>query len=102
MDNMSAADVTPQTLFNANNQHLNMTPGALGTVTMNLCDNASTIAQKLIEVPAISAVLLEADMLVGLTVGTSNVFNSHSRLQVVLDESGPRSENGIWFVEVSF
>ena len=77
METMSAADITPQTLFNAYNQHLKMTPGALGTVTLDFCDNASTIAQKLIEVPPINAALLAADSLAGLTVGANSVFDSH-------------------------
>jgi hypothetical protein len=76
-----------------------MTPGAPGTVTMNFCDNVSTIAQKLIEVPAINAVLLEADSLVGRTVGTNNVFESQSRLQVILNKSGANVEHRIWWVE---
>ena len=100
METVSAADITPQTLFNAYNQNLKMTPGALGTVTMYFfCDNASTIAQKLIEVPAINAVLLEADSLAGLTAGTNNVLDSHSLLQVILHKSGANVEHMIWWVE---
>ena len=38
---------------------------------MNLDDNAPTIAQKLIAVPALNAVLLEAESLAGLTAAQS-------------------------------
>ena len=51
METMSAAYITPQTLFNAEQQLLEMTPGAPGTVTLDVCDNASTITQKLKNIP---------------------------------------------------
>ena len=81
----------PQTshlrLFSAYNQNLKMAPGAPGTVTMILCDNASTIAQKL-KVAAINAVLLEADSLVGLTIGAKK------RVQLALVIAGHIEEVG--------
>ena len=79
-----------------------MTPGAPGTVTMIFDDNVSTIAQKLITIPALNAVLLEAESLAGLTAVTNNAFNSHSRLQVILNKSGPNGETNIWLVEGLF
>ena len=80
METMSAADITPQTLFNAYNHNLKMTPGALGTVTRNLCDNASITVQKLIAALATNAVRLEADSLAGLTDGmgpTTRLTRTH-------------------------
>ena len=79
-----------------------MAPGKSGNVTMNLADNASTIAQKLVTVPALNTVLLEADSLAGLTAGTNNAFNSHSRLHVILNKSGPNVETKIRLVEGLF
>ena len=102
METMSAADVTPQALFNAYNQNLKMTPGAPGTVTLNFVDNASTILNKLIGVPRINAILQEADSLDGLTAGTNNVFDSHSRLQIILNKSGSNVDHRIWLVEGLF
>jgi len=97
----SGPDVTPQMLFDAYNQNLVMVPGAPGTVTLSFCDSAATIAQKLLEVPEIYAVLLEADSLQGLSVG-SNVFDSNSRLQVILNKTGSNVEHRIWVVEGLF
>ena len=44
-------------------QNLAMVPGAAGTVTLNFCDNASTS-------------------------GVLNFFDSHSRLQTILNKTG--------------
>jgi hypothetical protein len=52
METTSATDVAPQTLFNAYNPNLKMTPNAPGTVALNFVDNALTILNKLIGVPS--------------------------------------------------
>ena len=102
METTSATDVTPQTLFNAYNQNLKMTPNAPGTVTLNFVDNALTILNKLIGVPRINTILQEADSLDGLSAGMHNVFDSHSRLQIILNKSGSNVEHRIWLVEGLF
>ena len=61
LDTMSAPDITPQVLFNAYTTNLRMVANASGTVTPSFCDNASTIVQKLLDVPEINAVMLQAD-----------------------------------------
>ena len=88
-------------VYDVYHKNLAMVPGAAGTVTINFCDNASTIVQKLFEVPAIHAVLLEADSLQGPKVG-GNVFDSHSRLQAILSKTGSNVDHRTWVVEGIF
>ena len=59
----TGAEVTSQMVYDAYQKNLTMVAGAAGTVTMSLCDSASTVVQKLYSVPDIHAVLLEADSL---------------------------------------
>ena len=49
-------------------------------------------------VPETHAVLLGAGSLQGLKVG-ANVFDSHSRLQVILNKTGTNVEHRIWVAE---
>ena len=88
-------------VYDAYQKNLAMVPGAAGTVTLNFCDTASTVVQKLFDVPAVHAVLLEADALQGLKVG-GNVFDSHSRLQIILNKTGTNVDHRIWVVEGLF
>ena len=74
-------------VYDAYPKNLTMVAGAAGTVTMTFCDSASTIVQKLLAVPEIHAALLDAGLLQGLKAGSS-VFDSHSRLQVILNKIG--------------
>jgi hypothetical protein len=90
----TSAEVTSQMVYDAYQKNLAMVPGAAGTVTLNFCDTASTVVQKLFDVPAVHAVLLEADALQGLKVG-GNVFDSHSRLQIILNKTGTNVDHRI-------
>ena len=101
LETMSSADVTPQMIYDAYQKNLTMVPGASGNVTLSFCDSASTIVQKLLEVPDIHAVLMGADSLQGLSVGCG-VFDSHSRLQAILNKTGANVEHRIWVVEGLF
>ena len=40
--------------------------------------------------------------MIGLAVGTNNVFDSDARLQVILNKSGANVEQNIWLVEGLF
>ena len=95
------ADVTAQMIFQVYQDNLTMVPGAAGTVTLGFCDCAATIVNKLIEVPEVNAVLSEADALQGRAQGT-NVFDSHSRLQAILNKTGSNVEHRIWVVQGLF
>jgi len=97
----TGAEVTVQMVYDVYHKNLAMVPGAAGTVTLNFCDNASTIVLKLFEVLAIHDVLLEADSLQGLKVG-SNVFDSHTRLQAILNKTGSNVDHRTWVVEGLF
>ena len=66
---MRAADVAPQVNYDTFQRNLTMVLGVARTVTRCFCDDLASIVQKLIAVPGIPSVLLEADSLQGLTVG---------------------------------
>ena len=85
-------------VYAAYQKNLTMAAGAAGTVTMSICGSASIVVQKLFDVPDIHAVLLEAGSLQGLKGGCT-VFDSHSRLQEILNKTGTNVEHRIWVVE---
>ena len=97
----TGGEVTAQMVFDVYQKNLAMVPGAAGTVTLNFCDNASSIVRSLFEVLAIHAVLLEADAIQGLRMG-SNAFDSHSRLNAILGKTGTNVEHRLWVVEGHF
>ena len=86
------ADVTAQMIFQIYQDNLTMVPGAAGTVTLAFCDCAATIVSKLIEVHEINIVLSEADAMQGRVQGT-NVFDSHTRLQAIMNKTGSNVEH---------
>ena len=95
------ADVTAQMIFQIYQDNLTMVPGAAGTVTLAFCDCAATIVNKLIEVHEINTVLSEADAMQGRVQGT-NVFDSHTRLQAIMNKTGSNVEHRIWVVQGLF
>ncbi len=97
----SNADVTAQMIFQVYQDNLTMVQGATGTVTLGFCDIAATIVNKLIEVPEINAVLAEADAMQGRVQGL-NVFDSHSRLQAIMNKTGHNVEHRLWVMQGLF
>ena len=85
-------------VYDACQKNLTMVAVAAGTVTVSLCDSASTIVQQLFDVPETHAVLLGADSPQGLKVG-ANVFDSQSRLQVSQNKTRTNMEHRVWVVE---
>ena len=94
----TGAEVTSQMVNDTYQKNLTMAAGAARAATMSFCDSASTLVQKLFDVPEIRAVLPGADSLQGLKVG-ANVFDSHSRLQVILSKTGTNVEHRVWVAE---
>ena len=95
------ADATAHMIFQVYQENLTMVQGAAGTVTLSFCDCAATIMNKLIEVPEINAVFTEADAMQGRVQGT-NVFDSHTRLQTIVNKTGTNVEHRIWVVQGLF
>ena len=68
--------------------------------TLSFYNIINTVLQKMLGVSDIRAVLQEADSLQGLVGG--NVFDSHSRLRVILNNTGTSAEHRIWVAEGLF
>ena len=81
--------------------HATTVLGAAATVTLSFCDSAATIVQQPLDVPESHSVRLATDSLRGYMVG-SDVFDSHSRLQAILNKTGSNVEHRIWVVEGLF
>ena len=94
----SNADVTAAMIHKVYQDNLKMVNGSSGQVTLGFCDVAATIVNKLIEVAEINTVLMEADSMQGRTQ-MFNVFDSHSRLQAIVNKAGSNVEHRIWIVQ---
>ena len=98
-----ASEVTSAAIADAYAKNLQMTAGSSGSVTLNFVDCCATITNKLLDVPDIAWCLQDLDERSALT-GTPNPFDSHSRLQAILDKSRANNQaqltwvmQGIWY-----
>lgn len=80
-----------------------MTAGSSGAVTLNFVDCCATITNKLLDVPQIAWCMQDLDERQALT-GTPNPFDSHSRLQAIIDKCKANNQaqliwvmQGIWY-----
>ena len=98
-----AADITAAAIADAYTKNLQMVAGGAGTVTMNFVDCCATISNKLLDAPEIACCLQDIDDRSVLT-GIPNPFDSHTRLQAIIDKcrANNRSQlvwvvQGIWY-----
>ena len=97
-----AADITAAAIADAY-WNLQMVAGGAWTVTMNFVDCCATISNKLLDTPEIACCLQDIDDRSVLT-GIPNPFDSHTRLQAIIDKcrANNRSQlvwvvQGIWY-----
>ena len=97
-----ASEITAHNIAQAYQDNVKMTPGASAIVTTNFVDCVVTIINRMLEEPDISYCLQDLDEKSALT-SDQNPFDSHSRLQAMVDKSGKSLQNlpvivqGIWY-----
>jgi hypothetical protein len=98
-----ATDITAAAIADAYTKNLQMVAGGARTVTMNCVDCCATISNKLLDTPEIAWCLQDLDERSVLT-GIPNPFDSHTRLQAIIDKcrANNRSQlqwvmQGIWY-----
>lgn len=89
------AEVTAAAVAQAYAENLTQTPGSTANVTMSFVDTSLTVVRYMLNNPVVEACLREMDDLcMNDRDGFQNPFDSHSRLQAILDKvkaSGPSS-----------
>jgi hypothetical protein len=97
------AEVTASAIAKTYQDKLQMVPGGSGTVTFNFVDCCATITNKLLDVPSIAWCLQDLDERSALSEDP-NPFDSHSRLQAIIDKCKANNQaqliwvvQGIWY-----
>ena len=97
------SEVTAASIAKAYTDNLTMAAGAPGAVTLNFVDCCATIANKLLDVPAIAWCLQDLDERSALSE-EPNPFDSHTRLQAIIDKCRANNQaqlvwvvQGIWY-----
>jgi hypothetical protein len=94
-----ASEVTAAAIAAAYAQNLQMTAGSAATVTLNFVDCCATITNTLLDVPDISCCLQDLDERAAVSEDP-NPFDSHSRLQAVVDKCRANNQQQlIWVVQ---
>jgi hypothetical protein len=89
---MPASQVTPQKVEQLYKEHLpNMVAGSPGFVTLNFVDVCMTVAKRMVSVPEIAKCMQDLDDRSAYSAAAEgsnyvNPFDSHSRLQAILDK----------------
>ena len=98
-----ASEITSAAIAEQYAKNLQMTAGSSGAVTLNFVDCCATITNKLLDVPQIAWCMQDLDERQALT-GTPNPFDSHSRLQAIIDKCKANNQaqlmwvmQGIWY-----
>ena len=96
-------EVTSASIADAYMKNLQMAAGSSGSVTLNFVDCCATITNKLLDVPDIARCMQDLDERSALT-GIPNPFDSHTRLQAIIDKSRANNQvqltwvmQGIWY-----
>ena len=102
-ETLPAAEVTASAIAKTYQEKLQMVPGGSGTVTFNFVDCCATITNKLLDVPSIAWCLQDLDERSALSEDP-NPFDSHSRLQAIIDKCKANNQaqliwvaQGIWY-----
>lgn len=102
-DSVPHSEVTAAAIAKAYAENLHMTPGSSSMVTLNFVDCCATITRKLLDVPAIAWCLQDLDERSALSE-EPNPFDSHSRLQAIIDKCRANNQvqlvwviQGIWY-----
>jgi hypothetical protein len=102
-ETLPPAEVTASAIAKTYQDKLQMVPGGSGTVTFNFVDCCATIANKLLDVPSIAWCLQDLDERSALSEDP-NPFDSHSRLQAIIDKCKANNQaqliwvvQGIWY-----
>ena len=90
-ETLPAAEVTASAIAKTYQEKLQMVPGGSGTVTLNFVDCCATITNKLLDVPSIAWCLQDLDERSALSEDP-NPFDSHSRLQAIIDKCKANSQ----------
>jgi hypothetical protein len=98
-----ASEITPALIAKAYADNLQMSPGSAATVTLNFVDCSATITNKILDNTDAAWCLQDLDDRSTLS-GEPNPFDSHSRLQAIIDKCGGNRTGqltwvvqGIWF-----
>ena len=102
-ETLPAAEVTASAIAKTYQEKLQMVPGGSGTATLNFVDCCATITNKLLDVPSIAWCLQDLDERSALSEDP-NPFDSHSRLQAIIDKCKANNQaqliwvaQGIWY-----
>ena len=102
-ETLPPGEVTASAIAKTYQDKLQMLPGGSGTVTFNFVDCCATITNKLLDVPSIAWCLQDLDERSALSED-ANPFDSHSRLQAIIDKCKANNQaqliwvvQGIWY-----
>ena len=98
-DTLPASEVTAAVIAKAYTDNLQMAPGSASTVTLNFVDCCATITNRLLDVPAIAWCLQDLDERSAFSEDP-NPFDSHSRLQGIIDKCRANNQQQlVWVIE---
>jgi len=99
-----ASETTSAAIAEQYAKNLQMAAGSSGAVTLNFVDCCATITNKLLDVPQIAWCMQDLDERQALTGRVTNPFDSHSRLQAIIDKCKANNQaqliwvmQGIWY-----
>ena len=97
------SEVTSAAITKAYVENLQMAPGSPATVSYNFVDCCATVTNKMLDVPGIASCLQDLDKRSAMSEDP-NPFDSHSRLQAIIDKCRANNQaqllwvvQGIWY-----